>query len=104
MLRKAHVFQLKPGCADEYAGRHQPIPDELRAVLKRHGVSNYSIHLHAETGQLFAYVEVGDEAQWAAIAATPECRRWWGFMQDVMETNPDQSPRATALHEVFYLE
>jgi L-rhamnose mutarotase len=84
--------------------RHNPIPEDLRAVLKSHGVSNYSIHLLAETGQLFAYVEVADERQWAAIAATPECRRWWAFMQDMMETNADHSPRATELREVFYLE
>jgi L-rhamnose mutarotase len=72
-------------------------------VLKSHGVHNYSIFLHAETRQLFGYVEVEDDARWNAIAATPECRRWWSHMQDVMPCNPDNSPRAVPLREVFHL-
>jgi L-rhamnose mutarotase len=31
------------------------------------------------------------------------CRRWWAFMRDVMETNPDDSPMSEDLAEVFHL-
>jgi hypothetical protein len=47
-----------PGAETEYERRHRPIWVELQAVLKRHGVHNYSIWLLPETRQLFAYVEI----------------------------------------------
>ncbi len=87
----------------EYARRHQPIWAELEAVLKAHGVHNYSIFLHPDTNQLFGYVEIEDEARWAAIAGTDVCRRWWRHMADVMPANPDNSPVARELKEVFHL-
>lgn len=103
MIRKAFVMSVHPGYEAEYARRHQPIWEELAAVLRAHGVHNYSIHLHPETRQLFAYAEIEDEARWAAIANTEVCRRWWKHMADVMPANPDSSPVATSLTEVFYL-
>ena len=104
MIRKAFVMSVAPGHEAEYARRHQPIWPELEAVLKSHGVHNYSIFLHAETRQLFAYAEIEDEARWAAIARTEVCQRWWKRMGDVMPSNPDHSPVATGLKEVFHLE
>jgi L-rhamnose mutarotase len=104
MLRKAFVMQLKPGNEGEYERRHNPIWAELADVLKAHGVSNYSIFLHPNTHELFAYAEIEDEERWQAIASTPVCRRWWDFMEDLMEVNPDHSPVATPLRELFHLE
>lgn len=103
MIRKAFVMSVNPGQEDEYARRHQPIWQELADVLKSHGAHNYSIFLHPETRQLFAYVEIEDEARWNAIASTEVCRRWWQHMGDVMPSNPDHSPVAAALTEVFHL-
>ena len=40
----------------------------------------------------------------AAIAETPECKRWWAHMVDVMPSNPDNSPVAAPLREVFHLD
>ena len=51
-----------------------------------------------------AYAEIEDEARWAAIAQTPECQRWWQFMGEIMPANPDHSPVASDLSEVFHLE
>ena len=59
--------------------------------------------LHPETRQLFAYVEIEDEARWAAIAKTEVCQRWWKHMGDLMPSNPDHSPVARELKEVFHL-
>ena len=77
MIRKSFVMAVNPGCQAEYRRRHNPIWPELEQVLKSHGATNYSIFLHQATNQLFAYVEVEDEARWSAIALTPECQRWW---------------------------
>ena len=104
MIRKAFVMSVHPGREEEYARRHQPIWTELADVLKAQGAHNYSIFLHPETRQLFAYVEIEDEARWAAVAQTEVCRRWWKYMGEVMPANPDDSPVAQALSEVFHLE
>lgn len=64
-------MQLNRGAEVEYRQRHSPIWQELEEVLRSHGVHNYSIFLHPETGQLFAYAEIEDEARWNAIAQTP---------------------------------
>jgi len=104
MIRKAFVMSVNPGSEAEYEHRHRPIWPELEAVLVGHGVHNYSIFLLPETGQLFGYAEIEDEARWEAIAQTPECRRWWAHMREVMPSNPDNSPVSAALREVFHLD
>ena len=74
MIRKAFVMSVNPGQYKEYERRHNPIWPELEQVLKSHGVSNYSIFLDPPRNQLFAYVEIEDEARWAAIASMwPRC-------------------------------
>ena len=104
MIRKAFVMSVHPGLEAEYRRRHSPIWPELEEVLKGHGVANYSIFLNPETRQLFGYAEIEDEAQWAAIAQTEVCRRWWAHMREMMPSNPDNSPVATGLDEVFHLD
>jgi L-rhamnose mutarotase len=103
MIRKAFVMSVHPGHEAEYARRHQPIWQELADTLQSHGVHNYSIHLLAETHQLFGYAEIESEERWQAIAQTEVCRRWWKHMSDVMPANPDSSPVSAPLQEVFYL-
>ena len=104
MIRKALLMKLKPGCQDEYERRHNPIWPELQAVLKRHGVSTYSIFLDRRTDQLFGYVEIESKSQWEQIAETEVCQRWWAYMKEIMETNSDDSPVTTELDEVFHLD
>jgi L-rhamnose mutarotase len=41
---------------------------------------------------------------WARSADTPVCRKWWDYMKDIMETNPDHSPVSIELSEVFHLK
>jgi L-rhamnose mutarotase len=103
MIRKAFVMFVHPGQEAEYARRHQPIWQELADILRAHGVHNYSIHLHPETRQLFAYAEIESEERWQAIAQTEVCQRWWKHMSKLMPANPDSSPVSTSLQEVFYL-
>jgi L-rhamnose mutarotase len=104
MIRKAVLMSVNPGQEQEYARRHQPIWAELAAVLKAHGVHNYSIYLDPATRNLFGYVEIEDEARWQAIAQTEVCRRWWKHMCDLMPSHPDHSPVSKDLVEVFHLD
>ncbi len=104
MIRKAFVMSVNPGRHGEYEDRHTPIWPELEAVLKAHGVNNYSIFLHAGTNQLFAYAEIESEEKWAGIADEEVCQKWWSYMGDIMPSNPDNSPVATDLREVFHID
>ncbi|WP_105901194.1 L-rhamnose mutarotase [Vibrio gangliei] len=103
MIRKASVMTLKPGCEAEYQKRHDELWPEMEHMLKTHGAHNYSIFLHPDTLQLFAYVEIESEALWQQTAQTEVCQRWWAYMTDIMATNPDNSPIATELYPAFYL-
>jgi len=104
MIRKAFVMSVNEGLEREYERRHSPIWPELAAQLKAHGVHNYSIFLHPETRQLFGYVEIEDEARWAAMAETDVCRKWWAHMKEIMPSHPDNSPVSVDLREVFHLD
>jgi L-rhamnose mutarotase len=33
----------------------------------------------------------------------PVMQKWWAYMADIMETNPDNSPVSIPLKEVFYM-
>ena len=44
------------------------------------------------------------EEKWAAQADTAINRKWWDFMADIMETNPDNSPVSIDLQKVFHLD
>ena len=103
MIRKAFVMSVNEGCEEEYERRHNPIWPELEAALREHGVRNYSIFLHPATRQLFAYAEIESEERWAAVAETEVCQRWWAYMRGLMPSNPDHSPVAEELREVFHI-
>ena len=104
MMRKAFKMTVYRDCLDEYADRHNPIWPELADTLRGYGVSNYSIFVDTDTRTLFGYLEVADEQHWTALSNDPVCRKWWGYMKDLMETNPDDSPVSTDLREVFHLK
>jgi L-rhamnose mutarotase len=106
MIRKAFVIQAKPGMAAEYQRRHNPIWPELQQTLTLHGVSNYSIFLRENTGEVFGYLEVEDEERFRQIAETDVCRRWWRYMTEVLVCGSADSPKAKeeTLREVFHLD
>ena len=97
-------MKLKPGCEVEYEKRHRAIWPELVKLLKETGVSEYSIFLDPETDTLFASVEVADPAHYDTSAETEICKRWWDYMADIMDVNPDNSPVSIPLKEVFYMK
>lgn len=103
LTRLAFVMQLKTSYETEYHQRHQQLWGEMEQAIKAHGAHHYSIFLHPQTRQLFGYVEVESLARWQQLATTEICQRWWAFMAEIMEVNPDNSPHTIALNELFYL-
>ncbi len=104
MPRYAFKMFLNPGRADEYRRRHDEIWPELTALLKQAGISNYSIFLDAETHILFAYLERPERHGMDALPLDPIMRRWWAHMGDIMATQPDGSPVARPLEDMFHME
>ena len=78
---KGFKMKLYPGMEAEYEKRHNQLWPEMKDMIHEHGGKNYSIFLD-----------------------TPINRKWWDFMADIMETNPDNSPVSIDLHPVFHLD
>ena len=104
MQRLAFKMYLNEGQKEEYKKRHDKIWPELKALLKQVGVHEYSIFLDEETNILFAFQKVTSEAGSQDLGQTEIVQKWWAYMSDIMQTNPDLSPVSIALEEVFYLE
>ncbi len=104
MKRLAFKMKLNPGQKEAYIKRHAEIWPELKKLLKDSGVSKYSIFLDEETDTLFAFQKVSRNGGSQDLANDPIVKKWWNFMADIMETNPDNSPVSVSLEEVFYME
>lgn len=104
MQRAAFKMKLKPGCKAEYRKRHDEIWPELVELLKESGISDYSIFLDEETNTLFAVQKQGGASSSQDMGGTAVVKRWWAYMADIMETNPDSSPVSIPLPEMFHLE
>ncbi len=103
MTRYAFKMKLKPGFVDEYRRRHDAIWPELAAFLKKSGIADYSIFFDEETNILFAVQkQTGTSSQ--DMGANKIVQKWWDYMADIMDTNPDKSPVSIPLVEVFHLE
>lgn len=100
----AFTMQLKPGVEAEYQRRHDTIWPELSAALTEAGIHDYSIYLDRSTGTLFAVQKRVANHTADSLPNLPVMKRWWAYMADLMETNPDQSPVAVPLERVFHLE
>jgi L-rhamnose mutarotase len=103
MHRVAFKMKLVKGYEDEYKKRHDEIWGELKELLKQTGIKDYSIFLDEETNNLFAYLTIDDAKKLDALPNEPIMKKWWSYMEDIMETNEDNSPVAVPLKEVFYL-
>lgn len=101
---KGFKMKLFPGMEQEYERRHNLLWDEMKDMIHEYCGSNYTIFLDKETGVLFGYLEVEDEERWDQSADTQICRKWWDYMADIMETNPDNSPVSTDLPMLFHLD
>lgn len=97
-------MKLLPGFAAEYERRHDELWPEMVEMLRDFGAHDYSIFLDADTDTLFASLTVDDPQRYDESSETEVCRRWWDYMADVMEVNPDNSPVSTPLACVFHLD
>jgi L-rhamnose mutarotase len=104
MRRFGFKMKLFPGFKEEYRRRHRDIWPKLVTMLKNEGIGNYSIFYDEETNLLFAYQEQRGEKSSQEMGSTEIVQKWWKYMSDIMETNPDNSPVTVPLEQVFFME
>ncbi|MGA9657504.1 MAG: L-rhamnose mutarotase [Asticcacaulis sp.] len=99
----AFTMQLKAGFEAEYQKRHDEIWPELADLLHEAGVSDYSIFLHPQTLVLFGVLKRRADHRLDDLPQTALMKKWWAYMADIMDTNPDNSPVQTQLLPVFHM-
>ena len=104
MKINAFKMKLKPGFEAEYKKRHDEIWPDLSEEISKAGVSDYSIFLDEETLTLFAVQKLTDNNTANDLPNSPIVRKWWDYMSDIMEYNPDNTPVAIGLKEVFHMD
>ena len=102
-MRIAFTMTLFPGKEAEYKKRHDALWPELKDLLTKTGIEEYSIFLDEKTLNLFGVMKIRDAKNLDALPNHPVMKKWWSYMKDIMETNPDDSPVSFPLKEVFYL-
>ena len=104
MKREAFKMYLKPVYEKEYEKRHAAIWPELKKMLSDNGVCDYSIYWDKDTNILFACQKISGEESSQDMGSNPIVQKWWDYMADIMEVNPDNSPITIKLPEVFHLD
>ena len=104
MKRVAFKMYLNEGQKAAYKKRHDEIWPELSKALSKAGVSDYSIYLDEETLTLFAIQKLSQDNTADDLPNTEIVKKWWDYMADIMDVNPDNSPVCIPLKEVFHME
>ena len=104
MRRFAFAMKLLPGFEAEYKRRHDEIWPELARELTAAGVSDYSIYLDPDSLTLFAVQKLSADNSADTLPERAIVKKWWAYMADIMETNPDDSPVIRELPELFHLD
>jgi len=104
MKRYAFKMKLKPGFKDEYKKRHDEIWPGLKKLLHDAGIREYSIFLDEETNILFVVQKVVGNTGSQDLGQQEIVKKWWAYMADIMDTNPDNSPVSIPLEEIFYMD
>lgn len=95
-------IDLYPGAEAEYDRRHQAVWPDVREVIRKSGIRNYS---GFRSGTVVFYVGEADDAAaaLAQMAADPVTLRWAEFLSDVVAGRPRLPDGSiAAVSEVFF--
>jgi len=104
LKRYAFLLRLRPGAAADYEEAHHSVWPEMLALLKRAGISEYSIYRRDDL--LILALRTKDfEATWSRIENDPVNLRWQAEMAPYFAPNEAlrAGERFPMLEEVFYL-
>ena len=102
--RYAFMLKLRPGTAEAYEEAHRAVWPEMLDLLKRSGISEYSIYRRDDL--LILALRTADfEATWSRIDNDPVNLRWQAAMAPYFAPVEGVRPgeRFAMLEEVFYL-
>ena len=102
--RYAFMLKLRPGAAEAYEEAHRAVWPEMLDLLKRAGISEYSIYRRDDLLILALRTEDFD-ATWSRIDNDPVNLRWQAAMAPYFTPVEGLRPgeRFAMLEEVFYL-
>ncbi len=104
MKKIAFKMKLNPGQKEEYIKRHNEIWPELKELLTKNGIHDYTIFLDEETNTLFGVQYQEENASSQDLGSNSIVQKWWEYMADIMLTNPDNSPVSFPLENVFHMD
>ncbi len=104
LKRYAFILKLRSGMEEAYDEAHRLVPPELIALLKRVGISEYSIFRRDRL--LFLTLRTQDfESVWLDMENDPAYLTWQKKMGQFFEPSVDLRPEESfqMMDEVFYL-
>jgi L-rhamnose mutarotase len=104
MPRVAFCLKLREGAEEAYDEAHRAVWPEMLELLKRSGISDYSIFRRDRLLILTMHVEDFGET-WARIEADPVNTRWQQAMASYFDEMDPLQPgeRFPMMREVFYM-
>jgi len=105
MQRIAFVLRLKEGMGAAYDRDHAAVWPEMLDLLKRSGISEYSIFRRDELLFLYMHIEGDFNSMWDKIDEDPVNHRWQKAMSAyfVSDHGARAGERFPMMKEVFYL-
>ena len=106
MQRIAFLLRLREGTEAAYEAAHANVWPEMLALLKRSGISEYSIFRRDELLFLYMHVEGGFDAVWDKIDPDPVNIKWQQAMSAYFlpQQEAREGERFPMMQEVFYLQ
>ena len=105
MQRRCFLLKIRKDRVEDYLKAHDVWP-EMRAAIRRAGIRNYSLFIHAD-GFAVGYFEAEDPAEsLAKLARTEVSKRWEGQMCEFFEGGIDDAENGAIewLDQYFYNE
>ena len=103
-MRKGFKMKLYPGMAEEYERRHNLLWPEMKEMLHKAGIRNYTIWNVGN--ELFGYYECDSVEVASQVQSSSEINAKWDvYMKDVMVMERDPVTGAQPLlKQVFFFE
>ena len=95
------VMNTEAGKPDD-PGRDRFVLSKGHAAVALYAVLTQKGFLDEETLTLFAVQKLSDDNTADDLPQTAIVKKWWAYMADIMDTNPDNSPVCKPLREVFH--
>lgn len=97
-MKCVHEFGLREGAQQEYRRRHDALWPEMRAMMLRAGLKNYSIW-NVGT-RLIEYYECADPEETArVIGKDPVKARWDAYMADILVYGQDGATQLVCMFD-----